>query len=68
MHWDYNRYVDLKSHPDVSKALADVTLFMVPKRPDWQEQRDYMLKVYGQGLGTDFHVVGESQFWTCWAR
>jgi hypothetical protein len=68
MHWDYNRYVDPKIHPDVRQALADVTLFMVPKRPDWWEQREFMLQTYGQGLGSDFHVIGESQFWTCWGR
>jgi hypothetical protein len=68
MHWDHNRYVDAHFHPDVRRALAEVTLFMVPKRADWKEQVEYMLNTYGQGLGTDFHVVGESQFWTCWAR
>jgi hypothetical protein len=68
MHWDWDRVVDGRIHPNVQQTLAEVTIFMVPKRSDWQEQRDFMLKWYGQGLGSDFHVVGESQFWTCWRR
>ena len=68
MHWDWDRVVDGRIHPDVQQTLAEVTLFMVPKRADWKEQRDFMLGIYGRGLGTDFHVVGESQFWTCWSK
>jgi len=68
MHWDWDRVVDGRIHPDVGRTLAGVTLFMVPKRADWLEQREFMLKTYGQSLGQDFHIVGESQFWTCWGR
>jgi hypothetical protein len=68
MLWDYDRFMDDRTHPDVQQALADVTLFLVPKRADWNEQRDFMLKWYGRGLDTDFQVLGESKFWTCWGR
>ena len=67
-YWDWDRVVDGRIHPDVQGTLAEVTIFMVPKRSDWTDQRDFMLKIYGQGLGSDFQVVGESQFWTCWRR
>jgi len=66
--WDYNKMVDARIHPDPQQTLAEVTLFMVPKRADWREQKEFMLKWYGQRLNTDFHVVGESRFWTCWSR
>ncbi|MEP6667588.1 MAG: hypothetical protein ABJF10_00460 [Chthoniobacter sp.] len=68
MHWDYDRVVDTHIHPDVQRTLSEVTIFMVPKRADWLEQREYMVRMYGQGLGTDFHAVGESTFWVCWKR
>ena len=68
MHWDYDRVIDAHIHPDVQRALSEVTIILVPKRADWLEQREFMLKLYGQGLGSEFHYVGESKFWVYWRK
>jgi len=66
--WDYRRMVDERVHPDAERTLAEVTIFMVPKRSIWTGQREFMLATYGRGLGSDFVREAESPLWTCWRR
>lgn len=66
--WDHGRMVDARTHPDPTRALAEVTLFLVPKRPHLAGQPEFMLPIYGRHLERDFTRAGESALWTCWRR
>jgi len=68
MLWDIGVMVDDRVHPDVQRALEEITIFMVPKREHLVGQPEFMLRTYGKGLGTEFVRDGESEIWTCWRR
>jgi hypothetical protein len=61
--WDYLRMMNEKHHPDVSQAVQEITLIMVPKIPHLPAQSRFMVKTYVAEWVNQEHLVGESRFW-----